>query len=412
MEVDNKKNDENIIPNDADKSQKGVNVPNLRFDNESWTESKMGNVCSKFDYGIGAEAIDFDGKNRYIRITDIDEENSHYIRKSEVSPSFTDENCIVKENDILFARTGASTGKTYLYNEQDGKLYFAGFLIRANVKNEFSAYFIYQQTKIDRYKKWIKIMSARSGQPGINAKEYQEYKVYYPNRQIQDKVASFFTLLDQRIDTQSKIINIFKTLKKIISDQIFNKKDDKIRYEKLKNFAILKNGYAFKSDEYVNNGLYKIITISNVQGSRYIDISDCNTIDKLPNDLKSHQLLKLNDILISLTGNVGRVSLCNKQNCLLNQRVGLIEVIDKEMNEYLYQCLSNYYFEKTMISNGQGAAQLNISKNDVENFEIPINLDKRIVKLLEILDNKILLEQFFLEKLKEQKKYLLSNMFI
>ena len=387
-------------------------VPNLRFDNESWTESKMGNVCSKFDYGIGAEAIDFDGKNRYIRITDIDEENSHYIRKSEVSPSFTDENCIVKENDILFARTGASTGKTYLYNEQDGKLYFAGFLIRANVKNEFSAYFIYQQTKIDRYKKWIKIMSARSGQPGINAKEYQEYKVYYPNRQIQDKVASFFTLLDQRIDTQSKIINIFKTLKKIISDQIFNKKDDKIRYEKLKNFAILKNGYAFKSDEYVNNGLYKIITISNVQGSRYIDISDCNTIDKLPNDLKSHQLLKLNDILISLTGNVGRVSLCNKQNCLLNQRVGLIEVIDKEMNEYLYQCLSNYYFEKTMISNGQGAAQLNISKNDVENFEIPINLDKRIVKLLEILDNKILLEQFFLEKLKEQKKYLLSNMFI
>ena len=251
-----------------------------------------------------------------------------------------------------------------------------------------------------------------SAQPKLNQDVCKNIIINIPDYDEQQKIGEFLSIINQRIDTQSKIINIFKTLKKIISDQIFNKKDDKIRYEKLKNFAILKNGYAFKSDEYVNNGLYKIITISNVQGSRYIDISDCNTIDKLPNDLKSHQLLKLNDILISLTGNVGRVSLCNKQNCLLNQRVGLIEVIDKEMNEYLYQCLSNYYFEKTMISNGQGAAQLNISKNDVENFEIPINLDKRIVKLLEILDNKILLEQFFLEKLKEQKKYLLSNMFI
>ena len=142
----------------------------MRFDNTIWQESTLGQVCTGFDYGIGAEAINFDGLNKYIRITDIDEYNSHFIDKSKVSPSFINENCVVKENDILFARTGASTGKSYLYNKNDGKLYFAGFLIRANVKNEFSAYFIYQQTKIDRYKKWIKIMSARSGQPHLDAR--------------------------------------------------------------------------------------------------------------------------------------------------------------------------------------------------------------------------------------------------
>ena len=188
----------------------------MRFDNTIWQESTLGQVCTGFDYGIGAEAINFDGLNKYIRITDIDEYNSHFIDKSKVSPSFINENCVVKENDILFARTGASTGKSYLYNKNDGKLYFAGFLIRANVKNEFSSYFIYQQTKIYRYKKWVKIMSERSGQPGINAKEYQKYKVYYPNIKTQLKISSFLTLIDKRIDTQSKIIKFLFSQKKII----------------------------------------------------------------------------------------------------------------------------------------------------------------------------------------------------
>ena len=374
----------------------------------------MGNVCSKFDYGIGAEAIDFDGKNRYIRITDIDEENSHYIRKSEVSPSFTDENCIVKENDILFARTGASTGKTYLYNEQDGKLYFAGFLIRANVKNEFSAYFIYQQTKIDRYKKWIKIMSARSGQPGINAKEYQEYKVYYPNRQIQDKVASFFTLLDQRIDTQSKIIEDLELFKNMISYKVLY--DDKtVCYKPLSSFSELKNGYAFKSNTYSSKGDYQIVTIANVTGNRYIDLTSSNKKLNIPNDIQSHQILKINDILISLTGNVGRVSYCNKLNCLLNQRVGLLSIKNKDLIEYIFQCIHNKIFEKTMISRGQGVAQLNIGKYDVESFEIPVYSQDRmntISEVLKLIDFKIIKEKDILELYKKQKAYLLKNMFI
>ena len=180
MEVKNENTTPKTIPNDVDKEQKGINVPNLRFNNELWNCTILGNVCTRFDYGLGAESKDYDGFNKYIRITDINEETFQYDKTKIVSPSYIDDNCIVNKNDILFARTGASVGKTYLYNAEDEKLYFAGFLIRANVNKDFDPYFIYLQTKTQKYKNWISIMSARSGQPGINAKEYQSYKVYYP----------------------------------------------------------------------------------------------------------------------------------------------------------------------------------------------------------------------------------------
>ena len=67
------------------------------------------------DYGMNAAAIAYDGENKYIRITDIDEQSSQYISDDPVSPAgqLLDK-YIVEENDILFARTGASTGKSYL----------------------------------------------------------------------------------------------------------------------------------------------------------------------------------------------------------------------------------------------------------------------------------------------------------
>lgn len=82
----------------------------------------------------------------------------------------------------------------------------------------------------------------------------------------------------------------------------------------LAELGTLKNGYAFKSSTYCENGNYSIITIANVTGDRYVS-ADCNRVLDQPCDIQEHQVLKENDILISLTGNVGRVSL-NKGTCM------------------------------------------------------------------------------------------------
>ena len=129
-----------------------------------------------------AAAGSFDGTNKYIRITDIDEESHCYINDSPVSQKGElDDKYLVRKKDILFARTGASTGKTYLYSEDDGKLYFAGFLIRISVNSDNNSTFVYNSTLTDKYNRWVRLTSMRSGQPGINAQEYASYCTYYPH---------------------------------------------------------------------------------------------------------------------------------------------------------------------------------------------------------------------------------------
>ena len=99
--------------------------PKLRFkkddgsDFPDWEEKKLGDVCDTLTYGMNAAAVKFDGENKYIRITDIDDESHCYKNDELVSPDGElDNKYLVCENDILLARTGASVGKSYLYNKE------------------------------------------------------------------------------------------------------------------------------------------------------------------------------------------------------------------------------------------------------------------------------------------------------
>lgn len=174
---------------------------------------------------MNAAAKPYDGQNKYIRITDIDETSSTYNNEDVVSPDGTlSENYMVNERDILLARTGASTGKSYLYRKSDGKLYFAGFLIRANVA-EHNPYFVFSQLHTHRYWRWVSIMSARSGQPGINSQEYASFPIFTTTLIEENKISTLLSLIDERIATQNKIIEDLKKLKSAISKHLFARKD-------------------------------------------------------------------------------------------------------------------------------------------------------------------------------------------
>ena len=206
------------------KDKKVLNVPNLRFPEFTgeWMKCKFGEIATGFDYGMNAAAKPYDGQNKYIRITDIDEASSTYNNSSIVSPDgILSENYVVNEGDILLARTGASTGKSYLYRKSDGKLYYAGFLIRANVA-EHNPYFVFSQLHTHRYWRWVSIMSARSGQPGINSLEYASFPIFTTTLKEENKISSLLSLIDERITTQNKIIEDLKKLKSAIRKRIFS----------------------------------------------------------------------------------------------------------------------------------------------------------------------------------------------
>ena len=201
-----------------------------------------------------------------------------------------------------------------------------------------------------------------------------------------------------------------------LSKHLFMRKDLLETTVCLSDIATLKNGYAFQSSKYNALGKWKIITIANVSGERYINDKDCNRIINLPNDIQDHQVLKEGDVLIYLTGNVGRVSLCNVGSYLLNQRVGLLQVAKNVEQEFLYQVLSSHNFENSMIACSQGTAQMNIGKGDVESYVLPYSSNANnihlVAKILHLYDERIVNELRKLTLLTMQKQYLLVNMFI
>ena len=197
--------------------QNGQTVPEIRFAGftDAWEQRKLGEIASSFEYGLNAAAKEYDGENKYIRITDIDDNTHEFLTYNLTSPDIdlTDvENYKLAEGDILFARTGASVGKSYIYRDSDGLVYYAGFLIRARIREEYDAEFVFQSTLTDKYNKYIAVTSQRSGQPGVNAQEYSEFEIRVPEKEEQTKIGTYFHNLDHLITLHHrKYIYILKS---------------------------------------------------------------------------------------------------------------------------------------------------------------------------------------------------------
>ncbi len=134
--------------------------------------------------------------------------------------------------------------------------------------------------------------------------------------------------------------------------------------------AQLKNGYAFKSETYDPLGDFRIITIANVQDG-FMDATECSRIVSLPSDLQPHQRLRVGDILISMTGNVGRVCRVTEPSCLLNQRVGKLMPTGFD-SDLFFLLLGQRRFISLMATKAKGGAQGNLSVTDITEFQFAV----------------------------------------
>lgn len=194
----------------------------------------MGDVLSKFDYGLNSASSDYDGKNKYLRITDIDEQTHRFNLDNLTSPKVdlkNKDNYILHPGDIVFARTGASVGKTYKYREDDGRVYFAGFLIRGRINKNFDTSFIFDTTLLPKYSNFVKITSIRSGQPGINSDEYKKYVINIPTINEQKYISKLITNLEELITLQQRKLSQLKLLKNALLKRMFTaKKSPTLRF--------------------------------------------------------------------------------------------------------------------------------------------------------------------------------------
>ena len=189
-----------------------------------WEQRKLGEIAFSFEYGLNAAAKEYDGENKYIRITDIDNNTHEFLTYNLTSPDIdlTDaENYKLAEGDILLARTGASVGKSYIYRDSDGLVYYAGFLIRARIREEYDAEFVFQSTLTDKYNKYIAVTSQRSGQPGMNAQEYSEFEIRVPEKEEQTKIGTYFRILDHLITLHQHKCEQLQSMKKFMLQNMF-----------------------------------------------------------------------------------------------------------------------------------------------------------------------------------------------
>ena len=408
-----------------------LNVPNLRFPEfcGEWETIKVSELLDFYSTNsLSWEQLDYsNGKIKNLHyglihkgvptMVDVACDSLPYIKEESMLKSFT----LFKEGDVAFADASEDTNdvaKAIEVVNCDNQQIVSGLHTihgRDNSNRTVIGYKGYAFAS-DSFHKQIRRIAQGTKVFSISVRNFDEAYIGIPSKEEQTQIAKLLITIDKRIATQNKIIEDLKKLKSAISKHLFTRKDLLETTICLSEIATLRNGYAFQSSKYNALGKWKILTITNVSGERHINDEDCNCIINLPDDIQDHQVLKEGDILISLTGNVGRVSLCKDGDYLLNQRVGLLQLAKNVNQEFLYQILSSQKLENSMIACGQGAAQMNIGKGDVESYVLPYSSNGNnilwIAKILHSYDECIINEQRRLTLLTMQKQYLLTQMFI
>ena len=382
--------------------------PSIRFKGftEAWEQRKFGEMASSFEYGLNAAAKEYDGENKYIRITDIDDNTREFVSDSLTSPDIdlTDaEKYKLSAGDILFARTGASVGKSYIYRDNDGLVYYAGFLIRASINDEYDAEFVFQNTLTDKYKKYITVTSQRSGQPGVNAQEYSEYKIQVPKKEEQIKIGKYFRNIDKLITLHQRKYDKLVNVKKSMLEKMFprdGKNVPEIRFSgfteaweqrKLGDIVGIYDG-VHQTPNYQNSGVMflSVENIATLKSSKFISEEDFKRDYKVfPQE---------NDILMTRIGDVGTTNVVT-DNGLKAYYVSLALLKYKSTDPYfLSNAIQSDYVQKGLANRTlKTAIPMKINKDEIGKVSVMLPLSateqQQIGTCFRNLDNLITLHQ-------------------
>ena len=174
-------------------------------------------------YGIPASAEKFDvNKTRYLRITDISEDGELLNNDIKSVSAHDIDKYILKEGDIVFARTGNSTGKSYYHESKNGDLAFAGFLIRYSLdKTKINPKYLKFFTLTNEYKSWVKNLSVGSTRGNINAQTFGDCPISVPDRKQQDLLVSSLSIIIDKIELNNRINAELEAMAKTLYDYWF-----------------------------------------------------------------------------------------------------------------------------------------------------------------------------------------------
>ena len=372
---------------------------------EEWEVKTLGDCLLRNpEYGINAPAVPYsDNLPTYIRITDISEEGRFLPEKKSSVSNINSNNYFLEKDDIVFARTGASTGKTYLYNSNDGDLVFAGFLIRVKVNpNELIAQYLKSYTETGAYWNWVKIMSMRSGQSGINGNEYAQLRIPLPPLPEQQAIASALSDVDALIAALEQLITKKRSIKQGAMQQLLTGKKrlpgfgGEWEKKKLGSIADITKLAGFEYTKYFNSykdgGEIIVIRGTNITNNK-LDLSDIKTIPRSTSNNLQRSKLQKNDLVFAYVGTIGPVYLIEENDKYhLGPNTARITVNKDISPRFAFCYFTSSSIKNEIIDHTSIGAQPSLSMTKIRNFKIhlpPLPEQQAIAQILSDMDTEI-----------------------
>ena len=361
--------------------------------NEQITTLASLTIDGKGSYGIGASAVPFSKDlYTYLRITDIKDDGTLNLQDLKSVDDVKASEYLLKPNDIVFARTGASTGRNYFYDGTDGEFVYAGFLIKFSIdEKKVNPKYIKYFCQSKQYKDWINSFNTGSTRGNINAQTLGKMPIPLIERKTQDALVSIISSIDEKIKKNNAINNnleqqavrLFK--KWFIQFDNSSKNMLETRFGLIpESFKLLKNGeLPLVVTDYVANGSFASLkaNVTLYQEPNYayfIRNTDLKSgtfevfVDEHSYNFLSKSTLYGGEIIISNVGDVGSVFLCPKLDkpMTLGNNIIMLRPEQENLRYYLYIWFKWLYGQSLIQGIKGGSAQPKFNKTDFKNLPI------------------------------------------
>ena len=399
-------------------------VPNLRFKEFSgeWESNKIEKICDIITDYVAAGSFE----NIRNSVTYYNSENfAQLVRTIDLKSNFNNKDFIfvdekaynflyrvnLNEDSIILPNIGANIGESYYVEpeklpSENNVLGPNAILLRSEINNTKYIYYLFNTKAF--HKQLVQIIGA-SGQPKFNKTELKQMKFYVPTIEEQEKIASFFSLIDKKIELQTEKVEELKNYKKGLMQKIFSQElrfkgfSGEWESKKIGSICEIIMGQSPSSACYNEDK----IGLPLIQGNA--DIKNRKTFPRVyTSDIT--KTCDVGDIIMSVRAPVGAISRSLHHACIGR---GVCSIKPKQNSEFIYQFLLNYENKWSRISQGSTFESINSFDITSTNIVLPLKEEQeKIASFFSLIDKKLELEMEKLEQLQEYKKGLLQQMFI
>ena len=369
-------------------------------------------IKGKGNYGIAASAVPYNPSLRtYLRITDINDDGT--LNKSSMM-SVDEKNAdafLLKPNDIVFARTGNSTGRSYFYDGSDGELVYAGFLIKFSLdETKVNPRILKYYTHSKLYYDWVHSFDTGGTRGNINAKTYGTMPIMLPSRDVQNRIVDILKSLDNKIELNRRINDNLEQQAQALFNYYFIDNRNKLgdyTESNLTQIATYLNGLAMQKyrPSYGEIGI-PVLKIKEL-GQGFCDISS----DLCSPSIRSEYIVNDGDIIFSWSGTLMIDTWCGG-TCGLNQH--LFKVNSELYPQWFIYFWTNHHLDKFIrVAKDKAVTMGHIKRSELVSSEVIIpnkttleNLDKIFKPIFEESTSKKIENR----KLEEVRNTLLSKL--